>query len=244
MTVTIDPHQQRILILDFGAQYTQLIGRTVRELGVYCEIFPWDVDYQHIEDFDPKGIILSGGPASTYDTDTPKAPQQLFQSGLPVLGICYGMQTMVDQLGGRVENADHREYGHATISTNSDCRLLGSRGHELDVWMSHGDRVTALPEGFSVVASSSNSPYAAVADESRHYYGVQFHPEVTHTIEGKQLLSRFVHEICDCDSDWMPANIILSLIAEVQEKVGGDDVILGLSGGVDSSVVAALLHRA
>ena len=244
MTVTIDPHQEKILILDFGAQYTQLIGRTVRELGVYCEIFPWDVDYRLIEEFDPKGIILSGGPASTYEADTPKAPQQLFERGLPVLGICYGMQTMVDQLGGRVENADHREYGHAEIVIGADCRLLGERGRELDVWMSHGDRVTELPQGFSVVASSDNSPFAAIADEQRHYYGVQFHPEVTHTIEGTQMLSRFVHDICHCGSDWMPANIILSLIDEVQRKVGKDDVILGLSGGVDSSVVAALLHRA
>lgn len=244
MTVTIDPHQEKVLILDFGAQYTQLIGRTVRELGVYCEIFPWDVDYQLIEEFDPNGIILSGGPASTYEADTPKAPQQLFASGLPVLGICYGMQTMVDQLGGRVENAAHREYGRASIDTVIDCRLLGERGRQLDVWMSHGDRVTALPNGFQVVASSENSPYAAIADEYRHYYGVQFHPEVTHTVEGTRMLSRFVHDICKCGSDWMPANIILSLIEEIQQKVGQDDVILGLSGGVDSSVVAALLHRA
>lgn len=244
MTVTIDPHQEKILILDFGAQYTQLIGRTVRELGVYCEIFPWDVEYRLIEEFDPQGIILSGGPASTYEADTPKAPQKLFENGLPILGICYGMQTMVDQLGGRVENADHREYGHATIVTRRDCKLLSVRGRELDVWMSHGDRVTELPEGFSVVASSDNSPFAAVADEQRHYYGVQFHPEVTHTIEGAQMLSRFVHDVCHCGSDWMPANIILSLIDGVQRQVGEDDVILGLSGGVDSSVVAALLHRA
>jgi GMP synthase (glutamine-hydrolysing) len=244
MTVTIDPHQEKILILDFGAQYTQLIGRTVRELGVYCEIFPWDVEYRLIEEFDPQGIILSGGPASTYEADTPKAPQQLFEIGLPILGICYGMQTMVDQLGGRVENADHREYGHATIVTSADCQLLGGKGRELDVWMSHGDRVTELPQGFSVVASSDNSPFAAVADEQRLYYGVQFHPEVTHTIEGAQMLSRFVHDICHCGSDWMPANIILSLIDDVQRQVGEDGVILGLSGGVDSSVVAALLHRA
>ena len=244
MTVTIDPHQEKILILDFGAQYTQLIGRTVRELGVYCEIFPWDVDYHLIEEFDPKGVILSGGPASTYEADTPKAPQSLFESGLPVLGICYGMQTMVDQLGGQVENAAHREYGHAIIDSVTDCRLLGEKDRTLDVWMSHGDRVTTLPDGFQVVASSENSPYAAIADENRHYYGVQFHPEVTHTVEGTRMLSRFVHDICKCGSDWMPANIILSLIEEIQKKVGQDDVILGLSGGVDSSVVAALLHRA
>ena len=244
MTKKNDPHQQKILILDFGAQYTQLIGRTVRELGVYCEIFPWDVDYRTIEAFSPRGIILSGGPASTYETDTPQAPLELFQSGLPVLGICYGMQTMVDQLGGKVENADHREYGHAMIEISRSSSLLGAAGEKHDVWMSHGDRVTALPDGFETVASSKNSPYAAVADEARRYYGVQFHPEVTHTQHGKDYLSRFVHEICGCGHDWVPANIIDALVDDVRRIVGEDEVILGLSGGVDSSVVAALLHRA
>lgn len=242
--MTSDPHQERILILDFGAQYTQLIGRTVRELGVYCEIMPWDVDPAVIEAFGPKGIILSGGPASTYEADTPKAPEIVFNSQLPVLGICYGMQTLVDQLGGAVENADHREYGHARIDTSVSSPLLGNAGASLDVWMSHGDRVSRLPDGFEVIASSANSPYAAIADESRHYYGVQFHPEVTHTVEGRELLSRFVHQICGCGTDWVSANIIPSLIESVQHQVGDDHVILGLSGGVDSSVVAALLHQA
>lgn len=244
MTDTQDPHHDRILILDFGAQYTQLIGRTVRELGVYCEIFPWDVDYAAIEAFRPRGVILSGGPASAYEAGTPAAPTGLFDTGLPILGICYGMQTLVAQLGGEVENADHREYGHARVETRRECRLLGAAGQALDVWMSHGDRVTALPDGFDVVADSANSPYAAIADDTRSYYGVQFHPEVTHTVEGRAMLSRFVHQICGCGSDWVPANIIQSIIGDVRGRVGKDGVILGLSGGVDSSVVAALLHEA
>ncbi len=239
-----DPHHDRILILDFGAQYTQLIGRVVRELGVYCEIYPWDVDHAAIEEFGPKGVILSGGPASAYEEGTPAAPEPLFTSGLPILGICYGMQTLVAQLGGSVENADHREYGHADMETVRSCRLLGAAGRSLDVWMSHGDRVTALPKGFEVVATSPGSPYAAIADDRRRFYGVQFHPEVTHTAEGRDILSRFVHEICACAADWVPANIIQSIVADVRGAVGDDEVILGLSGGVDSSVVAALLHEA
>lgn len=244
MTNQPDPHQDKILILDFGAQYTQLIGRTVRELGVYCEIVPWDVDESVILSFAPKGIILSGGPASTYESDTPSAPVILFESGLPILGICYGMQTMVSQLGGKVENAEHREYGHAVMDTVKPTALLGESNQQQDVWMSHGDRVTALPAGFETVGTSSNSPYAAIADEARKYYGVQFHPEVTHTVNGKLFLSRFVHDVCGCGSDWVSANIIESLTAEMRAKVGQDEVILGLSGGVDSSVVAALLHNA
>ncbi|MEM7195784.1 MAG: glutamine-hydrolyzing GMP synthase [Pseudomonadota bacterium] len=244
MTTPLDPHQDRILILDFGAQYTQLIGRVVRELGVYCEIMPWDVDAEALIAFGANGIILSGGPASAYDTDTPVAHETVFDCGLPVLGICYGMQTMVAQLGGAVENADHREYGHAVATTCQTSRLTGDAGQDLSVWMSHGDRVTALPDGFVTTATSTNSPYAAIADESRRYYGVQFHPEVTHTLEGRDMLSRFVHTICGCGSDWVPANIIESQIRSVREQVGDDHVILGLSGGVDSSVVAALLARA
>jgi len=244
MTNKPDPHQDKILILDFGAQYTQLIGRTVRELGVYCEIVPWDVEDAVITAFAPKGVILSGGPASTYELDTPFAPEILFTSGLPILGICYGMQTMVEQLGGKVENAEHREYGHAKIQITEENSLLGQRDEFHDVWMSHGDKVTALPEGFTTIATSGNSPYAAIANSDRHYYGVQFHPEVTHTANGKSFLSQFVHEICGCRSDWISSNIIESLITEVREKVGSDEVILGLSGGVDSSVVAALLHNA
>ncbi len=244
MTNKPDPHQDKILILDFGAQYTQLIGRTVRELGVYCEIVPWDIDEAVITAFAPKGVILSGGPASTYESDTPSAPEMLFTSGLPILGICYGMQTMVAQLGGKVENAEHREYGHAKIEVTESNNLLGARDESHDVWMSHGDKVTALPEGFTTIATSANSPFAAVADADRRYYGVQFHPEVTHTVQGKTFLSQFVHQISGCRSDWVSANIIESLTAEMQAKVGRDEVILGLSGGVDSSVVAALLHNA
>ena len=167
MNSDVSANSHRILILDFGAQYTQLIGRTVRELGVYCEIFPWDVDYARIVEFEPNGVILSGGPASTYESDTPSAPAEIFASNLPILGICYGMQTMVSQLGGRVENATHREYGHAKINTQQPSAVSGEAGQEMDVWMSHGDRVTALPDGFSVVASSDNSPYAAIANETK-----------------------------------------------------------------------------
>ncbi|MBX2884235.1 MAG: glutamine-hydrolyzing GMP synthase [Granulosicoccus sp.] len=244
MTNKPDPHQDKILILDFGAQYTQLIGRTVRELGVYCEIVPWDVDDAVIAEFSPNGVILSGGPASAYESDTPSAPAMLFETGVPLLGICYGMQTMVAQLGGRVENAEHREYGHAVLSTVKDSAVLGVANQVENVWMSHGDRVTALPEGFVTVGTSNNSPYAAIADESRRYYGVQFHPEVTHTESGKDFLSRFIHEVCGCGHDWVSANIIDSLTNDMRDKVGDDEVILGLSGGVDSSVVAALLHNA
>ena len=240
----IDPHSDKILILDFGAQYTQLIGRNVRELGVYCEIMPYDVDEKTIENFNAKGIILSGGPASTYEQGTPSAPDIVFHSGLPILGICYGMQTMVSQLGGKVENADEREFGHAKVETVAKCALTGDGNKEFSVWMSHGDRVTELPDGFHPVGTSGNSPFAIIADEKKRYYGVQFHPEVTHTVDGKQMLSRFVHEICECGNHWIPGNIVESLIADIRHRVADDHVILGLSGGVDSSVVAALLAKA
>ena len=191
----LDPHQEKILILDFGAQYTQLIGRCVRELGVYCEIFPYDVDIARIEEFNPRGIILSGSHASTYQDHETQAPDMVFQSGLPVLGICYGMQTLVSQLGGMVEHTDIQEYGHATVHTCTESSLSGAADQELAVWMSHGDHVTALPHGFEVIGTTNNCPYAIIADEKRRYYGVQFHPEVTHTREGKTMLCRFVHEI-------------------------------------------------
>ncbi len=244
MTAPRHEHQSRIAILDFGSQYTQLIGRVVRELGVYCEIFPWDVDAGAIRDFNSDGVILSGGPASTYQENTPVAPASLFELGRPMLGICYGMQTMVAQLGGTVENADHREYGQAELAIIRHCRLLGEADRSLSVWMSHGDRVTALPDGFEVIATSRNSPYAAIADDRNRYYGVQFHPEVTHTVAGREILSRFLHDICGCASDWQPQNIIRSILEAIRETVGQDEVILGLSGGVDSSVVAALLQQA
>ena len=244
MTHSPDPHQQRILILDFGAQYTQLIGRSVRELGVYCEIFPWDVRFEAIVTFNPDGLILSGGPASAWQDETPFAPPEIFSLGRPILGICYGMQTLVAQLGGSVENAAHHEYGHAQVRTRAASVLLGESGLELDVWMSHGDRVTALPDGFTAIAESDNSPCAAIADPERKFYGVQFHPEVTHTAAGREILSRFVHDLCGCGRLWVPHNIIDGMLRDVCRWVGKDAVVLGLSGGVDSAVTAALLQRA
>ena len=244
MNQKTDPHQQKILILDFGAQYTQLIGRCIRELGVYCEIFPYDVASERITEFAPRGIVLSGSHASTYQDHETKAPDIVFESGLPVLGICYGMQTLVSQLGGSVEHAEHQEYGQAIVSTRAESRLTGESGKELDVWMSHGDQVSGLPDGFKVIGETATCPYAIIADEQRKYYGVQFHPEVTHTVEGRQMLSRFVHDICGCGNDWVASNIVENLIDSARLEVGDDHVLLGLSGGVDSSVVAALLHRA
>jgi GMP synthase (glutamine-hydrolysing) len=247
-----DIHAHRILILDFGAQYTQLIARRVREIGVYCEILPWDVDDAEVRAFGARGIILSGGPESVTDSRPPAAPRCVFEAGVPVLGICYGMQTMAQQLGGRVSPSVHREFGYAQVSVTAPCRLLeGLRDHEdphgravLDVWMSHGDRVDALPPGFVPVGASSNAPLAAMADETRRFYGVQFHPEVTHTLQGARMIERFAREICACEARWQPGNIIADSVARVREQVAGDRVLLGLSGGVDSSVVAALLHRA
>ncbi|MEZ5476039.1 MAG: glutamine-hydrolyzing GMP synthase [Thiolinea sp.] len=247
-----DIHSDRILILDFGAQYTQLIARRIREVGVYCEIHPWDVSEQDVADFGAKGIILSGGPESVTAAEAPFAPANVFTLGVPVLGICYGMQTMAAQLGGKVETSDHREFGYAQVRARGHTRLLKDIEDEvtpegyglLDVWMSHGDKVTALPEGFKLMASSEGAPIAGMADEARNFYAVQFHPEVTHTRQGKRILERFVSEICGCAHLWTTANIIEDSISKVREQVGSDEVILGLSGGVDSSVVAALLHRA
>lgn len=246
-------HAQRILILDFGSQYTQLIARRVREAGVYCEIYPYDADGNAIQSFKPQGIILSGGPESVvFSETTPRTPQIVFTLGVPVLGICYGMQTMAAQLGGEVEQAAHREFGYAQIRARGHSALLkdiedhmGPQGEGLlDVWMSHGDRVSRLPEGFKVIASSDSAPLAGMADENRSFYGLQFHPEVTHTRQGARILQRFVHDICGCESLWTPGNIIEDSIQHIREQVGEDEVLLGLSGGVDSSVVAALLHRA
>ncbi|MES2671849.1 MAG: glutamine-hydrolyzing GMP synthase [Pseudomonadota bacterium] len=246
---TDDIHAHRILILDFGAQYTQLIARRIREIGVYCEIWAWDHDPADIAKFNPKGIILSGGPESTTEEDSPRAPQNVFDSGVPLLGICYGMQTMAMQLGGMVEGGHHREFGYAEVEVTGDDKLLGALTDHpgrtgLDVWMSHGDRVTKIPDGFSVTGRTESVPIIAMADEARRWYGVQFHPEVTHTKQGETLLRRFVLDICDCRALWTAANIIDDQIARVRAQVGSDEVILGLSGGVDSSVVAALLHRA
>jgi GMP synthase (glutamine-hydrolysing) len=242
-------HTDKILILDFGAQYTQLIARRIREIGVYCEIWAWDHDPAEIAAFGAKGIILSGGPESTTLADAPKAPQAVFDSGLPILGICYGMQTLAAQLGGATEAADAREFGHARVEVVAADRLLHgltdhAPAHALDVWMSHGDHVAAAPPGFVVTARTERIPVAAMANEAKRWYGVQFHPEVTHTKQGTALLERFVTEICGCATLWTAAHIIDDQIARVRAQVGDDRVLLGLSGGVDSSVVAALLHRA
>ncbi|MFP4079122.1 MAG: glutamine-hydrolyzing GMP synthase [Ectothiorhodospira sp.] len=247
-----DIHAHRILIIDFGSQYTQLIARRVRDCGVYSEIHPWDMDAAAIRDFRPSGVILSGGPESVNEIDPPGADQTVFELGVPVLGICYGMQTMAAQLGGRVEGSDHREFGYARVRARGHTRLLKDiEDHTtpegegmLDVWMSHGDRVCEMPEGFRVMASTDAAPVAGMADEERGFYGLQFHPEVTHTTQGKRILSRFIHEVCGCQDLWTPGNIIQDMTARVREQVGGDHVVLGLSGGVDSSVVGALLHKA
>ena len=238
-----DLHRDRILILDFGSQYTQLIARRVREIGVYCEIWAWDHDPVEIATFAPKGVILSGGPESVVAADSPRAPDQAFALGVPILGICYGMQAMAAQHGGKVEGGHAREFGHAHIETKA-CSLLDGLPGEQNVWMSHGDRVTALPPGFALAASTESVPIAAMADEARHWYGIQFHPEVTHTEHGMAILRRFVVDICGCDTLWTPARIIDDAVAQVRAAVGNDKVLLGLSGGVDSSVVAALLEKA
>ena len=242
-------HTDKILILDFGAQYTQLIARRIREIGVYCEIWAWDHDPAEIAAFGAKGIILSGGPESTTQADAPAAPQQVFDSGLPLLGICYGMQTLAAQLGGATEAADQREFGHAEVDiVAADALFKGLSDHQgtprIDVWMSHGDHVSRAPPGFTVTASTERIPVAAMSDEARRWYGVQFHPEVTHTKQGQELLRRFVVDVCGCATLWTAANIIEDQIERVRAQVGEDHVLLGLSGGVDSSVVAALLHRA
>ncbi len=247
-----DIHADRILILDFGAQYTQLIARRVREMGVYCEIYAWDVAIADIEAFAPRALILSGGPESVYEGQAPAAPDGVFTMGVPVLGICYGMQSMAAQLGGAVERSTHREFGFARVRPLGSSRLFdGLADHYdsdgrglLDVWMSHGDKVTALPPGFVAIAASDNAPLAAMADESRRFYAVQFHPEVTHTLQGAELLRRFVREIAGCDARWATPDIIADSVARIRAQVGSDPVLLGLSGGVDSSVLAALLHRA
>ena len=240
-----DIHQDKILILDFGSQYTQLIGRRIRELGVYCEIWAYDNDLDEIKNFAPSGIVLSGGPASAtqeQDEDIAQAPIGIFELGLPILGICYGLQCMSAMLGGKVATSDKREFGHAPVTVIKANSLIEAGEH--NVWMSHADKVIAIPDGFEVIAESPNAPLCAIADESRHFYGIQFHPEVTHTEGGEKILGRFVHDICGCGSAWNPANIIKNSIERVRQQVGNDHVILGLSGGVDSSVVAAILHKA
>ncbi|WBE26173.1 glutamine-hydrolyzing GMP synthase [Denitrificimonas caeni] len=247
-----DIHAHRILVLDFGSQYTQLIARRIRGIGVFCEIHPFDVSDDVIREFNPRGIILSGGPESVHAENSPRAPQLIFDLGIPVLGVCYGMQTMAQQLGGQVAGSNIREFGAARVEVVAQSVLLNglrdaataSSAQGLDVWMSHGDKVTALPAGFTVTASTGSCPIAAMEDASRNYFAVQFHPETTHTSQGLEILSRFVLDICGCAALWTPANIVDDAIAKVREQVGDRKVLLGLSGGVDSSVVAALLHKA
>jgi len=246
-----DIHAHRVLVLDFGSQYTQLIARRVREAGVYCEIWPWDNADEALQN-SWRGVILSGGPETVTAEDTPRAPQQIFELGVPVLGICYGMQTMAHQLGGQVESSTKREYGYAQVRARAHSKLLRdiedhttAEGYGLlDVWMSHGDRVERMPSGFHVIAETDNAPLAGIADETRGFYGLQFHPEVTHTRQGKRIIERFLFEICGCEALWKPGNIIEDSIHALREQVGDGKVVLGLSGGVDSSVVAALLHKA
>jgi GMP synthase (glutamine-hydrolysing) len=241
-----------ILILDFGSQVTQLIARRVREMGVYCELHPNDVSDDFIREYNPEGIILSGSHASTYEAHELRAPAAVFTQGVPVLGICYGMFTMTVQLGGSVEASEHREFGHAELRAHGHTKFFeglqdatNADGHGLlHVWMSHGDKVTQMPPGFSLMASTSNCPIAGISDESRGYYAVQFHPEVTHTKQGKAMLSRFVLDVCKATPSWTMPNYIDTAVAKIREQVGSEEVILGLSGGVDSSVAAALVHRA
>ena len=245
-------HPDKILVLDFGSQYTQLIARRVRELGVYCELHPYDVSDAFLAEFAPSGIILSGGPASVYDGDTPRVTDNVFMSGVPVLGVCYGMQAMAAQLGGGVETSKVREFGYAEIRARGHSKLLegiedrnNTEGHGLlDVWMSHGDEVTRVPDGFKVIASNAATPIAGMADEARRFYGLQFHPEVTHTLQGKAILERFVRSICELDANWTMPAYVDEAVGRIRSEVGDDEVILGLSGGVDSSVAAALIHRA
>ena len=247
-----DIHADRILILDFGSQYTQLIARRVREIGVYCELHPCDMSGEKIQAFNPKAIILSGGPESVTAADTPRVPEAVFNLGVPVLGVCYGMQAMAEQMGGKVSPSGLREFGYARVDIEGHTRLFeGIEDHvddsgrlSLDVWMSHGDKVSRVPEGFVIAASTLSCPVAAMACEEKQFYGVQFHPEVTHTVQGLRLLERFVVDIAGCDRLWTPGQIIEDAVERVRKQVEDKQVLLGLSGGVDSSVVAALLHKA
>ena len=247
-----DIHSHKILILDFGSQYTQLIARRVRELGVFSEVRAFDITEEEIREYNPNGIILAGGPESVTELDSPRAPECVFEMGLPVFGICYGMQTMAEQLGGKVEGSNMREFGYAQIRVDGESALfkdikdhLDDEGRPLlDVWMSHGDKVAKVPETFTVTASTPSCPIAAMAWEEKQFYGVQFHPEVTHTLQGQRILEHFVIEICQSERLWTPAKIIEDLTDRVRAQVGDRKVLLGLSGGVDSSVVAALLHKA
>ncbi len=247
-----DIHADKILILDFGSQYTQLIARRVRELGTFSEIYPWDISLERIKAFNAKGIILSGGPESVTLENTPTISKEVLGLGIPVLGICYGMQAIAKQMEGEVEESDHKEFGYAQVNVGNDSELLSGLSDQtntdakavLDVWMSHGDRVAKLPSGFKIIASTDSAPIAAIENKDKKLFGLQFHPEVTHTKQGAKILARFVHDICACNSDWTSENIVNESIENIKQQVGDDHVVLGLSGGVDSSVVAALLHKA
>ena len=247
-----DIHSQKILILDFGSQYTQLIARRVREAGVYCEIWDYEVSQDNFDQFAPQGIIFSGSPESANKDYSPRPPAFLYEAGLPVLGICYGMQTMAEEFGGRVEASSKSEFGFAQVDVVAENellkgiedRVLDNGMAQLDVWMSHGDKVTQVPPNFELIAATESAPIAGMRHNARPFYGIQFHPEVTHTLQGMRIIERFVHDICGCEKLWTAASIIEDAIATVRATVGNEKVLLGLSGGVDSSVVAALLHRA
>ncbi|NMH58990.1 glutamine-hydrolyzing GMP synthase [Alteromonas ponticola] len=250
--MTANIHDQRILILDFGSQYSQLIARRIREIGVYCEMWAWDVSEEQIRAFNPQGIILSGGPESVTVLHSPRAPEYVFNAGVPVLGVCYGMQTMSEQLGGSVLGSNIREFGYAQVEVTKPSPLLeniedhiGANGNAtLDVWMSHGDKVESIPAGFETVAQTPSCPHAVMQNLEKQFFGVQFHPEVTHTRQGMRILSHFVMNICGCEKLWTPDAIIEDAVARIKQQVGDDEVILGLSGGVDSSVTAMLIHQA
>ncbi|MAL98435.1 glutamine-hydrolyzing GMP synthase [Hydrocarboniclastica marina] len=245
-------HDHRLLILDFGSQYTQLIARRIREIGVYCEVKPFDISVEEIREFSPRGIILAGGPESVTKLDSPRAPAGVFDMALPVLGICYGMQTMAEELGGRVAGADKQEFGYAQVKVRTGSDLLkGISDHVtdqgepvLDVWMSHGDQVVKLPPEFELVASTESAPISAMQHVEKKLFAVQFHPEVTHTLQGQRILENFVRQICGCETLWTPSQIVDDAVRQIRDQVGTDKVLLGLSGGVDSSVTAALLHKA
>lgn len=234
---------EKVLILDFGSQYTQLIARRVRDMGVYCELHAFDWSKENIKAFNPQAIILSGGPESVHLENSPKISDAVWEANCPVLGICYGMQAMAQQLGGKVEASNKREFGHALVEA-FPTQLFETTSEKLPVWMSHGDKVTALPSGFETIGKTENAEIAAMADENKKYYGLQFHPEVTHTVHGQTILENFVLSICNIKANWTPINIIENLIQEIRDQVGDEDVLLGLSGGVDSAVAAALIHRA
>src|SRR5512146_3150753 len=245
--MTTEPNHQRVLIVDFGSQVTQLIARRVRESGVYCEIHPYDKVEAILDDFAPKAVILSGGPASTTEEESPRVSKRVFELGVPVLGVCYGEQTMVRELGGQVEGGHHREFGRAEIVITAESPLfagIGAVDHREPVWMSHGDRITSIPEGFEVIATSEGSPFAAIADEKRRFYGVQFHPEVVHTPRGAMIYRNFTHGIAGLSGDWTMAAFREEAVQRIRAQVGKGRVVCGLSGGVDSSVAAVLIHEA